>query len=66
MSKSKKYEYTLKMLEKRLFEEEDDLSLWNEIMETNPTKQAEHNIPSTEFRINELKEVIDMIKTSEE
>lgn len=62
-----KLEFPFNLLNKRLVEEEKMLIVWNKVLvETcwtaSAKRQAKGNIPSTEARIKQLKEAMEIIK----
>jgi hypothetical protein len=62
----KDYPLTLNILITRLNQEKKDLTMWNNIISQNrnplSVRQAQGNISSTQHRINELIEVLSIIK----
>ena len=71
MSSQIKYQFAVNLLTERLRREEKELGGWYRVIENktkcwtdSAIKQAKGNIPSTESRIKELKEVLGLLNPS--
>lgn len=71
MSLQTKFPFSVKLLTERLAKEEHDLAIWQNVVENKTNcwtdkaiRQAKGNIPSTQNRIKDLKEGIDLLNPS--